>query len=87
MTFNNFCNFTYTEKLQCIYEEGVYIGKRKICNDIAVIYQLNHFYFEIVYTKYRLQISTIRQSENVSIIAPYLDQIDVQELIKVNKIY
>lgn len=83
MTFNDFCNLTHAEKIQLVYEDGIYIGKRKISTDVAIIYQLNYFYFEIVYIKYRLQISHIRQSENISIVLPYLDQIDVHELINV----
>ena len=81
MSFKNFCHLPDSEKIDLLYKDGVYIGKQKINDAILIIYQLQHFYVEIKFTKYRKEIASLIVTEDIEILTPYSDQIDVKELI------
>jgi hypothetical protein len=77
MTMYEFKVLSDEERMDVLYADGVYIGKRKENNLTLVLYQLHTFYVEIMYRKYRCYIHSMRGSENTEILEPYLDQIDV----------
>ena len=81
MTILSFNQLSYTDKINLLYKEGVYVGKHKTNTAIVVLYQLHHFYIEIHYADYRKVIASLKVSEDVEILTPYLEQIDVKELI------
>jgi hypothetical protein len=69
------------EQLDIVYGCGVYIGKRKAKGMVSVLYQVDSFYVELFYKKYRYFISHSRCSASIVIAEPYLDQIDLAELV------
>lgn len=76
MTMYEFKVLSDEERMEVLYNEGVYIGK-KLENGLAVLlYQLHTFYVEIAYRKYRHYIHSLRCSENTTILEPYLHQIE-----------
>jgi len=82
MTLNDFSITCEKSKVALIYSDGVYIGKRNNGKQIAVLYQLEGFYVEIVYSKYRSIISHIICFASTQKLAPYLKQIDIEEVVK-----
>jgi hypothetical protein len=81
MKQSEFCKLTDTEQIDLLYEEGVYIDKRKVGVTTVLLYQLNGFYIEVFYYKYRLSIAWIRCSESIQILDPYLEKMDIAELV------
>lgn len=80
MTQFEFQLLTEQEQVGQLYEEGVYIGKRKINNRAVLLYQLDSFYVEVYYLSYRRKVQKIRCSGSTSLLDPYLEQIDVELL-------
>lgn len=81
MTQSEFCQLTDAQQIDLLYEDGVYIDKRKVGTTTILLYQLNGFYIEVCYYKYRLSIAWIRCSESIQILDPYLDKMDIAELV------
>ena len=81
MTVLEFEQLTRTQQIEVLYEDGVYIGKRMVAGYRAVLYQVEGFYVEVVYKKYRSDISRISCSEYTSKLEPYLEQIDIEMLV------
>lgn len=75
MTRFEFQLLSEAEKLESLYQEGTYIGKRRILDSSSILYQLDGFYVEVLYQKYRCQIRQIRCSENTILLDPYLEQV------------
>ena len=69
------------EQLTILYNEGVYLGKRREENQVVLLYQLEAFYAEVFYRVYRQYTSKIRLSGSTSILDPYLEQFDVEDLV------
>jgi hypothetical protein len=69
------------KKINFLHLHGIYIGKRKLTQLCTVLYQLDSFYVEIYYRKYRTYIDKIRVFESTDLLEPYLDQIDVEHLV------
>ncbi len=82
MTLYDFRMLSDTEQIDLLYKNGVYIGKRKQGSSIVVLYQLDAFYIEIFYRKYRSVITRMYCFASTILLNPYLDQIDVEELVK-----
>lgn len=84
MTMYEFKILCDDERIDALHSEGVYVGKRIENGLTMVLYQLNIFYVEIAYRKYRYYIHSMRCSENTLILEPYLDQIDAGLEVKWN---
>ncbi len=69
------------EQIDLLYKEGIYIGKRKVNNQDAVLYQFEAFYAEIYYREYRKYISRIFCFSSTTLLDPYLEQIVVVNLV------
>ena len=83
VTSLTFESLPYNSKTQLLYNEGIYIGKRALNGLTAVLYQVQSFYVEIFFMQYRRQVKCFHVSESTHILNPYLDQIEVNELILV----
>jgi hypothetical protein len=83
MTIFDFQLLNLNEQIDLLYHEGVYIGKRKLPDQIIVIYQFETFYAEIFYRRYRCFIDRIFCAQSTVILNPYLQQINVEELVKI----
>ena len=69
------------EQVAILYQQGVYIGKRKEEGLSILLYQLDSFYVEIVYKKYRRYVARTRCSGSTAFLDPYLEQINVEHLV------
>ncbi len=83
MTLFDFRNLPDTVQIDILYSEGIYVGKRKHGASIVVLYQLESFYVEVFYTKYRRYIRNINCFQSTAFLNPYLELIDVDEIIQV----
>ena len=82
MTIYEFRLFDDSEQLDLLRTEGLYVGKRKEEDLIALLYQLDSFYVEIFYRKHRFHVVQLRCTRSTSILHPYLEQIDVEALVR-----
>ena len=69
------------EKIDLLYEQGVYLGKRKDGLLSVLLYQLDSFYVEVFYKKHRCYVQRLHCFGSTSLLDPYLDQIDVEHLV------
>ncbi len=83
MTLFDFQLNAIPEQVAILYQEGVYIGKQKQDGQIALLYQLDSFYVEVFYRKYRRYVARIKCSSSISILDPYLEQINVEHLVNI----
>lgn len=82
MTLYEFRLLENSEQTALLHEWGVFIGKRKEEQKTIVLYQLFGFYVEVYYRKYRYYISHLHCFTTTHQLAPYLQQVDVQDLLK-----
>lgn len=80
MNLYDYTLLCHSEKIDLLYNHGVYVGKRKVNGKTVVLYQLEGFYVQIFYKVYRRYISNINFFTSTKRLQPYLDQIDVAEL-------
>jgi hypothetical protein len=81
MKMSEFESLFRKEQIIILYQDGVYIGKKKAGTLTKMLFQLESFYVELVYTKYRRTIHKMRCSDSTIILEPYLDQITVEDLV------
>lgn len=70
------------DQINLLYTQGTFVGKQKNDNRISVLYQLDSFYVEITYKKYRYYIVSLRSFSTVELINPYLADINITDLVK-----
>ena len=68
-------------QLDLLYEEGVYIGKRKEGYQNVLLYQLESFYVEVFYYKHRCYATGVRCFRSTALLDPYLESMDVEHLV------
>ena len=81
MTLFDFKLLAENDQLDLLYKEGVYIGKRKHNEIIVLLYQLDSFYVEVFYKKYRYYVQEVRCTDRTDCLDPYLEQINVEQLV------
>jgi hypothetical protein len=81
MTMYDFQLLPEQQQIEVLYDYGVYIGKRKAETSIILLYQLESFYVEVFYRKYRSHIKRLHCFESNELLDPYLEQIDVENLV------
>lgn len=81
MRLAEFAPLSETQKVTLLYEQGVYIGKRRQGPTTVVLYQLDGFYAEIFYRSYRRVIDRISCFSGIARLDPYLAAIDVEDLV------
>jgi len=77
MSKTEFERLSQEEQLNLLQRSGIYIGKLRKEALTAVLYQLETFYVEVFYRKYRRLIKELRCFESASLIDPYLEQTDL----------
>lgn len=82
MTLYAFRLLSHFEQSDLLYRDGTYIGKRKYGRFTALLYQFDSFYVEVIYKKYRSHIRQLRCFQTTLLLTPYLDQINVEELVR-----
>jgi hypothetical protein len=81
MTLYDFTLLPDRDKINLLYEQGVYIGKRKTGNTSIILYQFEGFYAEVLYRTYRRHIETISCFAETTRLDPYLTEINVEHLV------
>ncbi|HYH14986.1 MAG TPA: hypothetical protein VD794_07195 [Flavisolibacter sp.] len=81
MTLYEFKLLADTEQLDILYKQGVYIGKRKQGEEVIVLYQLEGFYVELYYIKYRCYIRRMHCFHSTLLLDPYLENINVEHWV------
>jgi len=82
MTLPEFSLLSRNQQVSILYDEGVYIGKIKQANKTTILYQVESFYVEIFYKKYRYHIESLECFRSTDKILPYLEQVNVEDLVK-----
>jgi hypothetical protein len=81
MTLVDFIILPIEQQIDLLYNHGVYVGKIKL-NDITVLlYQMDAFYIQISYSRYRVSIDTIQCFETTEVLEPYLEQIQFEYFV------
>ena len=81
MKMHDFQLLPEEEQIEILYQSGVFIGKQKQAFSIILLYQLESFYVEVVYTKYRNHVKHLHCFDSTEMLEPYLEQIDVENLV------
>lgn len=81
MTLSEFSLLNLDKQIATLYKRGVFVGKQKKGDETIVLYQLDTFYIEIFYTKYRTYISHLRCFDSLEELTPYLSQINIDIII------
>jgi hypothetical protein len=79
MTFEDF-RLNQNEQLKLLSEHGVYMETASNAQSITT-YQMDSFYVEIHYYRYRLFVSRIKCTGSTSILDPYLDQVETGMIV------
>ncbi len=82
MTAPDLSHLTISDQLELLYKEGIYLSKRKVAGACVILCQFSNIYVEIYYVSYRKIVDFIIYSEDPSILDPYLEEMDVNFLIK-----
>lgn len=81
MTVIEFNLLAVSDKLDLIYKQGIYIGKQKTTDGSILLYQLDSFYTEIIYTMHRKYVAKINCFTSIDRLDPYLDQVSIEAII------
>ncbi len=81
MKMHDFQLLPADDQIEILYQFGVYIGKHKKAFSIILLYQLEGFYVEVVYRKYRSHVKHLHCFDSTEFLEPYLKQIDVENLV------
>ena len=65
-----------------LYNSGVFVGKRKMGGYSAILFQLEGFYVEVFYSRYRRDVAFMEVSTEPDVLDRYLEPFDMGELMK-----
>ena len=82
MQMQEFELLSQKEQLDILYKEGIYVGKQKQNNSTFLVLQVDSFYVEIDYRKYRHHINAINCFATTSQLDPYLKEIKIDLMNK-----
>ncbi len=71
MDIQSFLRLNKKMQSELLYNDAIYISKRKSKSLTALLYQLDFFYVEIFYSKYRYNIISIKCFTNTDILDAY----------------
>jgi hypothetical protein len=81
MQYGLFKEFDKPTQIDLTIENGVLIDHRQEQDELLLLFQLESFYVELTYLEAREEILAIYSSEDDGILEPYLERMDVSELI------
>ena len=76
--FKEFNELSKKEQLEILRRDGAHVGKRRLNGQTILLFQLHSFYVEVHYKYYRKEIENIVITNNIDIVQPYLDQIQIK---------
>ncbi|GAA4334289.1 hypothetical protein [Flaviaesturariibacter amylovorans] len=79
-TLAQYLELSEQEKLQLLHQDAVFVGKRIVSGQNAILFQLYGFYVEVVYQSYRREIASLTASDSADFLQPYIGQIFVRGL-------
>ncbi|MGE5518958.1 MAG: hypothetical protein ACM3VS_03450 [Candidatus Dadabacteria bacterium] len=71
------------QQIDLLYREGAYLAKRRCGNLQVILYQLDCFYIEVFYSKYRQVIKQLKCFQSTEHLGPYLEQVDIGDLVNI----
>lgn len=80
MILEEFETLTESQQLGLLYEQGVYIGKCMKEASVVILLQLESFYVEVFYRKYRRNIQRVHAFTSPEKIDDYLELIDIENI-------
>ena len=80
MQLAQFRSLSHEEQVDVLYRNGTYIGKKKVGNEIILLYQLDFYYVKIFYSRYRENVRTICIFTSTRFLDEFLDYIDIEDL-------
>lgn len=82
MKLNDFKTLSQLEQCELLLSQAVYIGKLKRSGTAcSLLYQLDAFYVELTYRKYRYFIAGIRYFDSPQQLDEYIEQVPLNDLI------
>jgi hypothetical protein len=82
MTLFEFKALPRSSQIDAICDCGVRLAAREELEYNITLYQIEDFYVEIFYDRQLKQISYIKASNNTILLEPYLDSINIGELLQ-----
>lgn len=82
MTLEEFESLAENQKLDLLYTQGVYIGKCAKEGCVTLLFQLDSFYVELFYLKYRCYIKRMELFTSPEAIDEYLQPVDIENLVR-----
>lgn len=82
MKLQEFGKLKQKEQIDILHRHAVYIGKKKRHFLTTLLFQLDAFYVEVQYSRYRQVVEQVYCTASTSVVDAYLDQIDVAALVR-----
>ena len=84
--FLNFQKLTDVSKMQRLWLDGVYLELTRFTKKLEInLYALDDFYVEIFFDKKNSEPLYIKEFEDVDRLAPYFDQIHIDDVFEMKK--
>jgi hypothetical protein len=77
--FNNSCK---KDKINTLLKTGVYLAERKAGFLRIMLYQINDFYVEVFFLKWRKTVIGFKIFQSTDKLTPYLQKIDINKLME-----
>jgi hypothetical protein len=81
MTLQEFKALTPQKQYRVILHTGVYLGERRLGSLKAQLFQVGNFYLEAFYRLPAEEMTFMKVFEDTAALDPYLEAIDLQELL------
>ncbi|MEO6453156.1 MAG: hypothetical protein ABIN97_03745 [Ginsengibacter sp.] len=78
------CEYNYldqTAQFETLYNHGIHISDRADTEHCIILFQLHSFYVELYFHIEHNSLKKFRSFSNMDYIKPYLEQIDLSELV------
>lgn len=82
MKVEDFVLLTEDQKISLLWYQAEFIAERKENIYNVLLYQVNSFYLEVWYSYNLMNIHTMRSFSNTNELEPYLEKIDISEIIR-----
>ncbi len=81
VTCNSFNKLTHDEQAWYIWNGAIHLHIREVYGYRVNLFSFNGFYIELWYSTGENSIKKIKAFENASLLAPYLENIDIDQLL------
>ena len=81
MTLHHFNTLNQNKQKETMLERGAFLADRTTEDFITILYQVDGFYVEIIYLRADNKIVLVRSFDSADELQPYLEQIDLSNLL------